>query len=248
MVVDATLAELPRRPPPEAAASWARQLAVLGVERVSGGELDDSGWGEEWVRLVRNISCRPVLEFNLTPSIRSTPGWFRSHSGLAVRLLTPAEGFFSGLEFPRVTLAIPNAVGLDPITLGNWARSAESCGYQRLEVIARQGRPWGQGLHSLLRFVRGLCNRIQVGWSCSDGLGLSLSQGLAAWQGGSQFLRACLAGLGGAIPLEGLLAYSGTGIGELEDFANLYLGIPLPLIHASPSSPPPKNRCSPSRF
>lgn len=228
-VVDSTLAELPRRPPPEAAASWARQLARLGVERVSGGELDDTGWSEEWVRLVRNRSCQPVLEFNLTPLAQVTPRWFQSHSGLAVRLLAPAENFFDGLGFPSVTLAVPNAATLDPITLGNWVRSAEACGYQRVEIVGRQGRPWGQSLQSLLQFVRGLCNRVQVGWSCSDGLGLSLSQGLAAWQGGSHFLRVCLAGLDGSIPLEGLLAYTfgGEYRDELRDFACQYLGIPM---------------------
>ena len=238
-MVDGTLAELPRRPPPEAAASWACQLAGLGVERVSGGDLDDSGWSEEWVRLVRNTSCHPVLEFNVAPSLLSAPGWFHSHSGLAVRLVTPAEGVLSRLEFPRVTLAVPDAASLDPITLGNWTRAAESYGYQRLEILARQGRPWGQGLRSLLQFVQGLCNSIQIGWSCSDGLGLSLSQGLAAWQGGSHFLRVCLAGLGGAIPLEGLLALTQPATRNLEfieDFASLYLGIPFPVSYRSSCS------------
>ena len=251
-VVDATLAELPQRPPPAAAARWARRLAGMGVERVCGGVLDDTGWSEEWVRLVRNSSCSPVLEFNLTPLSLETPRWFRSQSGLAVRLLAPAEGFFSGLGFPGVTLAVPNAVSVDPITLGNWVRAADSCGYQRLEIVARHGRPWGQGLNSLLQFVRGLCSQIQVGWSCHDGLGLSLSQGLAAWNGGSHFLRVCLSGLGGSIPLEGLLAYTPVRVAdwkeELSDFAARYLGIPLPLIHSSPESRPPRNHCSHTRL
>ncbi|MBS2040988.1 hypothetical protein JST97_38735 [bacterium] len=226
-LVDATLAELPRRPPPEAAASWARRLAGLGVERICGGELDDSGWSEEWVRLVRNSSCQPVLEFNLTPPNKVTPRWFRSQSGLAVRLMTPGEGLLDGLGFPGVTLAIPNATSLDPITLSNRIRLAESYGYHRLEIIGQQGRPWGRGLHSLLQFVLGLCGQIQVGWSCSDGLGLSLSQGLAAWQGGAQFLRVCLAGLGGTIPLEGMLRDVDT-FQEFHQFAGRYLGIPMP--------------------
>ncbi|MFN8611106.1 MAG: hypothetical protein U0931_26420 [Vulcanimicrobiota bacterium] len=239
LLVDSTLAELPRRPPPEAAASWARRLARLGIERVSGGELDDTGWSEEWVRLVRNSSLQPVLEFNLTPLVKVTPRWFQSQSGLAVRLLAPAEGFFDGLGFPGVTLAVPNAATLDPITLGNWIRCAEACGYQRLELVAQQGRPWGQSLQSLVKFVKGLCGQIPVGWSCSDGLGLSLSQGLAAWQAGSRFLRVCLAGLGGSIPLEGALAHTtpeAKFLEEIQDFASRYLGIPLPIGRFSRSS------------
>lgn len=247
-MVDGTLAELPRRPPPEAAAGWARRLAGLGVERVSGGELDDSGWSEEWVRLVRHSDCRPVLEFNLTPPLRPAPAWFHAYSGLAVRLLAPVEEVSPEFELPRVTLAVPNAVNLDPITLGRWVRAADASRHERLELMSRQGRPWGQGLQSLLQFVRGLCRQVQVGWSCSDALGLSFSQGLAAWRGGSQFLRVCLAGLGGTIPLEGLLTYAQSRtlhqVDDLSDFANLYLGLPLPLIHSPPESRPPRNRCS----
>lgn len=222
-LVDATLAELPRRPPPEAAAAWARRLAGLGVERVCAGELDDTGWSEEWVRLVRNSSCQPVLEFNLTSLVGVRPRWFGSQSGLALRLLAPAEEIVESLGYPSVTLAIPNAVAIDPITLDNWARLAESFGYHRLEIVAHQGRPWGPGLNSLLQFVLGLAGQLQVGWSCSDGLGLSLSQGLAAWKGGARFLRVCLAGLGGTIPLERLLPDR-----EFHEFASRYLGIPMP--------------------
>lgn len=132
-----------------------------------------------------------------------------------------------------MTLAIPNAVGLDPITLGNWGRSAESCGYQRLEVIARQGRPWGTG-PPFLAVVRARTVQSNPGrWRCLDGLGLSLSQGLAAWQGGSQFCgSACGPGRGHSSG-KACSPIRAPGIGELEDFANLYLGIPLPLIDAA---------------